>query len=290
MSTLSACIQFICGCFIALLFSSCTSNSFFANSIRPTNNVQGTIELSDGLSPEGVLVWFKVFNLNTQCDENGKFSLGIPNSANQSGGGLDGIYTVYFYMANYRIDSIRVVLASGQIKLGNLDNDQNGEIDRTILLANILQVEARVGKPVLTIPQDRKQTINFTLTAPQENVKVSITTSRPLRRGVPPSLHGYIRDRSKNICIPVFNRDQPSTTSFLEVGVNKVEISPMEILLETGILQVGDFQVLPALTIEQDGIPQGLLQALKDAVGPDACDAAFQIPIAVRHNTFSVRQ
>jgi len=34
--------------------------------------------------------------------------------------------------------------------------------------------------------------------------------------------------------------------------------------------------------------PQGLLQALKDAVGPDACDAAFQIPIAVRHNTFSI--
>lgn len=290
MSTIATFARLALAGILSFSAFNCTSNSLYSDDVQAINKIRGIVELNDGADVEGVFVWFKIFNISTQCDENGEFDLKIPNPANQSGGGLDGIYQIYFYMANYRIDSVGVILDKGQIKLAGADSDKDGMLDSPILLDNILRIEAQIGNPLVLIPQRDKQTVGFKLSAPTGRVNVILTRSNPISQGDPQFLSGVIGDKNKNLCVEIFRRGRQQGNSNLEVGASWVDIYPMEILAATGDLQVGDFEVRPAITVEQAGLPAGLLLALKDAAGADACDAAFEMPMAVWNNTFSVRR
>ena len=84
-----------------LLGVKCTENPFDNEDKILANSIMGKVELSDQQSPDNVHVWFKAFNISTRTDENGNFELKLPTETKQSGGGLDGIYSLYFYVANY---------------------------------------------------------------------------------------------------------------------------------------------------------------------------------------------
>lgn len=127
---------------------SCTENPF-AN--KDDNQIvkeklSGEINLADGVTPDGIFVWLNEFNLSTYTDEKGEFSITLPLPENQAGGnGFDGIFTLYFFMGNYKADSVAIELSQGKI-LENQDNITNdGALKNTIDLYPMLTLQGVIG-------------------------------------------------------------------------------------------------------------------------------------------------
>ena len=97
-------MKIICSTALFLLFiilNNCTESPIEENIDISNHTLRGKVELSDGLQPDGVFVWFKVLNMSTRTGDDGSFELNLPPASKQPGNGLDGIFNLYFYMSNY---------------------------------------------------------------------------------------------------------------------------------------------------------------------------------------------
>ncbi len=125
---------------IVSLFN-CTSNPIDNDEVSTRNQqIKGTIALSDNASPNEVYVWLSGVEVGTFTDVDGKFDLILPTSNAQSGGGISGHFYLYFYMANYRLDSVSVAIRKGVVQTGQGDINDNGELEETIRLQKLLNV------------------------------------------------------------------------------------------------------------------------------------------------------
>jgi len=123
----------------------CTENPFANNDNNKIEKekLTGSVNLVDGATPDGIFVWLEEFNLTTFTDEKGTFSIPIPLPENQAGGtGFDGIFTIYFFMGNYNVDSIDIEFSQGEI-LEEQDNiTSKGVFKNSIDLHPILNLRS----------------------------------------------------------------------------------------------------------------------------------------------------
>ena len=75
-------------------------------------------------------------------------------------------FSLYFYVANYRLDSIRVVLRDGYVEYGQDDLKENGELRQTQWLIKFLDIHTVIEPE--EIPNDYQGTFRITLTLQAE--------------------------------------------------------------------------------------------------------------------------
>ena len=130
---------------VSISFSTCTKNPFSNDDDNKLGKekISGTVLLNDEVSRDGIFVWLETFNLSTYTNEEGEFSITVPLPENQAGGtGFDGEFTLYFFMGNYKADSVDVEFTQGKF-LEDQDNISNsGILKNDINLMPILTIRS----------------------------------------------------------------------------------------------------------------------------------------------------
>ncbi|MBD3225561.1 MAG: hypothetical protein GF313_12600 [Caldithrix sp.] len=248
----------------ALLISACTENFLFNDDEVESgvnNDLSGRIILSDESSRDSVAVWLEGFNKLTWTNDKGNFALKIPDPTNQPGNGLNGIYNLYFFLANFELSSVSVLIRDGELQRGFGEVNQSGELITPQYLQKMITIKTTVTPN--TIENTYKDPIYFTVTLQNvvDSVKVS-TYKRP--------------DTGGTSCIVIKKRGEPLSQAILLRGTNTL-IRDELITEETewrmayqftsGFFEKGEYEILPYIIVEhKNTIPQELISTLGDDV------------------------
>lgn len=269
----------VAGVFLVGL-SGCVENPFGEDKISPgSGQVSGSVQLHDGSSPEGIYVWLESFDMGTYTDENGRFQVTLPPPASQgTPGGVSGPFDLYFYLANYRLASSRVVVRNGTFAYGQGDVSKDGELIEPKILMRFLKISTQVTPPV--IDTDSDSTVHVKI-----YVKITLQATIDTVTVVFPRL-------LEDLVGSVFSRKLDSdevfilTTNSVGYVTNSAELigrSPynrtMVFELRPGAFSQGDYEVIPYLLVKHEIIPQRLLESLGSNVeelSPDYLKIPFR--------------
>ena len=277
-------LNFIISFFVLI---SCSENPFFKNENVSNNSISGKVELSDQLSPDSIFVWFRVLNIGTRTDENGDFRLEIPSPNLQPGKGLDGLYAVHFYAANYVLDSLEIAMSNGSIQISSTEVNDKGELKKHVKLQKLVDITLSIEPPSIT--QDFQDTVitSLSLKAFKEDVTVYCNRSTKTFKRDPLFLAGILVDSTNKFVKYVRREDRGLTTVVYNVGTSPVAVYDLILKLEPGALSPGEYRIIPYFDIRQYNLPEGLIECLGDDVLTYS-PAHLRLPIKINGNSFQV--
>ncbi|HDL17527.1 MAG TPA: hypothetical protein ENH29_00565 [Bacteroidetes bacterium] len=273
---------------IGILFGismSCTENPFKSADKILNNSISGKVALNTDAGPKGVYVWFKALNVNAWADESGSFTLNIPPPAQQPGGGIDGIFKLYFYCANYQLQSVQIALFNGNVQYSKQDLNNKGELKATVRLRESLHIITTYG------PRDSTETgtVNllayFTLQAKFGPSTVTGNISLAEFQGDPEYLTGFLVDPNGNFVKVLQPENRGRRTSNIEIDVVATTLEPVMVSVKPGF--PGTYQVIPYLIINRKNLPAGLLQSMGAHVLEPTAEF-LKIPLKIENNKFKI--
>jgi len=238
----------------------CSENPFFKDDeISATGSeISGRVQLDDQSSPEGVLVWFEGFNLSTFADSQGDFKLTLPPVSSQTGGGVSGLYHIYFYMANYGIDSCQVFTHSGKVTYSKGDINKKGALKSVKTLAKLLRIRTTVTPATIVQNYTGTITINVELIGVSSLVDVQFNKkigSNDLMGG------GFLKKLNDQTVSYI---DLTSLQLVTETVSHRTLSLYHE--LKPATMSVGDYEIIPFVIIKQSHIPEEIFELLGDNV------------------------
>ena len=170
---------------ILLTLISCTENPFGGEKKMVNRTISGRVKLDKvDFYPSGyhngVLVWSEGLGLQATTDIDGSFELTLPASSESSSGAItDGDYTLQFFIGNYKLSSVTITFAAGQVVNDEKVINLEGELRRDVTLTRLAGVHTNVYPPIITsgfdsdiitkvqITPDKTDTVSYThLTLP----------------------------------------------------------------------------------------------------------------------------
>jgi len=270
-------LSFFLFCFPFVFLFFCTSNPLENDEVSTSGKIiKGKISLSDNTSPENVYVWLDAFNIGTFTDADGEFVLTISKSSAQSDDGVSGHFYLYFYVANYSVDSASVALRKGVVQTGQGDINEDGEVNKPIELKKLLNVS-------ITSKPSSYPYFTEILSVIHEMCDLYTGYEEPLTVLVELSAHRnpiYIKcpDTSTGPVSIIFLKNIDTESQFTKMLVDSATVlnSPLvfhEITkiskdwiagfkLEPDMLPKGKYQIIPYFFVQQDAIPDQLLNSL----------------------------
>jgi hypothetical protein len=245
------------------IFSGCTDSPFDAGIAPETRSITGRVVLSDFADEkEGVYVWLEGVNIGTRTDRAGTFRLELPRELSQTGAdGLNGVYRLYFYVANYAVSHVNVVVKRGLFAYGQADVTRAGQLKDPVNLLKILTIKTIVDPPWVPQSYDGPIDVQVTLRAPLDSVTVIFPKS------VGGLLGGmFFRNFETGdiyIDIPDVGADTRET-----VVVGPEPKSRRQIFQLNGtnfrdlFLPAGEYQVIPFFFVQQEKLPPELVDSL----------------------------
>ncbi len=114
----------------SFFFSGCTENILDNQSISSSGNkITGTVKLNQRENAEGVYVWLEGLNIGQKTDENGEFKIEIPPFILQGyQTGLTGVFNLYYYSANFNLESTKLFFRNGSLASHQDVISENGEL------------------------------------------------------------------------------------------------------------------------------------------------------------------
>lgn len=251
---------------ICLLFIiSCTENPFFEDKIEVQENriVRGKVNLGIGIIPSGVYIWLEGFNLSDWTYEDGNFMIELPPSETQPGNGLNGIYRLYVYTANYQYKQYDLLLLNGEFEYNTSILDADGNFKYTIVITKILNIRTII-EPT-KIMSTNKDPINFTIRL--ESLVDSVIVRTHFNIWNTPSSLVFLKNDSP-ISEAILIQGSPAT--LLTVIIKDVVLWPTSFVFSSGFFNEGVYLVRPYLQLIQEGLPDELLLSIdKDIFNVD---------------------
>lgn len=238
---------------------SCTSNPFFDDKVEITQHlsVEGTVLLSDNIIPDQIYVWMEGIGLSTATDQQGRFKIELPSPKLQPGGGLNGIYNIYYFLGNYQLASSSTLLLNGQFELGNGAINSEGKIGKTIVLQKLLDIHTEVSPA--NIESNYKDSLVIKILLNNRVDSVRVLTYK----------HMFFGNTS---CVIIKPTGQPDSTAILlrgtptilaeEVIKNYTEWM-MIYKFSPFFFEAGQYDFIPYLEIVQN-LPDQLLKSLNN--------------------------
>jgi hypothetical protein len=250
------------------VYLGCTDNPFFKDTDFLSDKliIKGMVELDHSDDPGGVYVWLEGLNVSTYTKSDGHFDLHLTSPATLPGGATawNGEFKIYYYLVNYKYEFSSVLIRNGKVEYGKLDVDNKGSINKRIVLTKLLGINTIISPYSTKTNTIFSQKVDLSLTIFGESV--NIKTYVPLD------------DRSG--CV-IFKRLDAELTLSKFVLANKnllrtIEISASDVWNmqlggtdEMGVkdmdpvpIETGLYEVLPFLIIEQDELPEELLESI----------------------------
>lgn len=265
-------------------FCSCTSNPFGGDKISDGKlSINGTVRLADQTNAKDILIWMSGFKTAVFSNANGEFTLNLPPKAAQSGsGGVSGIFTVYFYMANYFLDSAQVVVQNGEFVYSRGDLNKDGRIIATKSLRRFLEINT------VAAPATVGQSFNFRIgvTTTLRALADSCTVIFPGSVG---DLLGAIFFRNVTTGEVIVFQSVPGADTRDIAIIGRV---PTERLLVFTLGQTalprGQYEIIPQILVRHQALPSGLLASIGSNV--EAIDPNYlKIPFRRTNGVFEVQ-
>lgn len=172
------CAKIVVSCFLLMFILNCTENPFFKDDPIQGNSIEGRVTLSDGESPDNVFIWMEDWNVGTFTNSEGKFKLTLSGSG-QSGMG-NGYSKLYLYVNNYYTDSAKVLFANGNLRYGEGDVNDNGELKSTRKLEKYLEIAIDVEPAVISTNYEGDIKFTTTLKSYPDSTRICTKFSNPL--------------------------------------------------------------------------------------------------------------
>ena len=248
--------------FITLI--SCTENPFGGEKKMANRTISGHVKLDKvDFYPRGyhngVLVWSEGLGLQTTTDIDGSFELTLPASSESSSGAItDGDYTLQFFIGNYKLSSVTITFAAGQVVNDEKVINLEGELRRDITLTRLAGVHTSVYPPIITSGFDSDVITKVHITPDKTDIHFhlrklvtrdfSIYTGLLIREADSKKL-AYTVDIDTASSMKEYI-DRPSQT--LDFVFNYTDVN----------LPSGIYEVIPYLVLDRDDIPETILKTL----------------------------
>lgn len=261
---------------ISVTYLACTDNPFFKDSDFWSDqlSIKGTVQLIGVDSTRviedksGVYVWLEGLDVSTYTRVDGRFNLQLSSPETLPGGATawNGIYRLYYYLANYQYEYSNILIRNGKVEYGQSDVDNKGNIKKIIELTELLNIRTTIS-PCSTVSNTIfKQKVDLFLTT--KNKPVRIKTFIPLnetsgcvifkRVDAPSALSVFVLANNNSFgSIDI----QGSTVWSMQLGgTNDMGIQNMDpIYIESGV-----YEVVPYCLIDQEGLPEELLYSISE--------------------------
>jgi len=265
---------FLCVLFIGLVFSyqlSCTKSPFEADIKPEARIIKGKIDLVSTFPDDNIFVWLEGFDLSTRTDESGFFSIEIPRELSESTSSLNGIFKLYFYVANYEINTASIIVRNGLFLYGEGDLTDQGSLTHTIPMHKILDIFTLVDPQWVPNWYEGPIDVQVTLQATFD----SVTVIYPKSIG---GLLGAVLLRNMETQEIFVDIPDPgaSTKAYDVIGTEPESRRMIFQLNGTNFrelfLPLGAYEVIPYFLIEQDNLPQELINTIAvdaEVIGKD---------------------
>ncbi len=236
----------------------------------PNQSVSGQVRFDNNISPEGIYVWFQGFNLGTRTDQEGRFRFVLPPAVTQgAAGGTTGAFNIYYYVANFTLDSSTVAVVDGSFLYSQGELGSTGELNVTKILKQLLKIEtsvqpASVFRESITVTEGKTDfimSVEVALSAVRDSVIVS-----------------FPRDVGEVQGPLIFRNMETGEFKVLQSTVAGVVTSTRDTIdqvptirtyalpLFPDDLQSGEYEIIPYLFLEEIPLPAGLLESLSEDV------------------------
>jgi len=239
---------------LGIIFS-CTTNPFSKDedNIQNTQMVHGNVILNDNSTPDSIYVWLESFDIGTFTDSNGNFKLMLPAIQEQSGGGVTGIFKLYFYVVNYRIQYVETTIRNGVFVFGESGLGDDGRLKENVKLVKLLEITASVSPA--TIPADFKDSLYVTVTLKPYESTVSVsayTNNNNIINGV------FIRNQYKKN--KLFGSYMMSGSQIMTHSISSIAlVSTSSYKYNVCEFPKGDYELIPFILVNQNDIPVELI-------------------------------
>ena len=249
---------------ILLTLISCTENPFGGEKKMANRTISGRVKLDKvDFYPSGyhngVLVWSEGLGLQATTDIDGSFELTLPASSESSSGAItDGDYTLQFFIGNYKLSSVTITFAAGQVVNDEKVINLEGELRRDVTLTRLAGVHTNVYPPIITSGFDSDVITKVQITPDKTDIyfhlrklvtrDFSIYTGLLIREADSKKL-AYTVDIDTASSMKEYI-DRPSQT--LDFVFNYTDVN----------LPSGIYEVIPYLVLDRDDIPETILKTL----------------------------
>ncbi len=242
-------------------FSACTSNPVGENEIGAGNReISGRVQLDLNNQPESVYVWLEGFDFGAFTNADGEFSLTLPAGSIR---GATGVFRLYFYVANYKLDFEEVAIRNGSFIYDEAALNADGELRSAKRLHKFLTIRPQVEPTAVQ-------------TSFNGNIRVSVELQT--RADIADTATVVFPKTTAGFLGPIFFRNVESGQVFvfepLRVETEeKILVGASPVVRSTALeftslnLSAGRYEITPFLKVMHQEIPQGLLESL--GVNPD---------------------
>ena len=249
---------------ILLTLISCTENPFGGEKKMANRTISGRVKLDKvDFYPSGyhngVLVWSEGLGLQATTDIDGSFELTLPASSESSSGAItDGDYTLQFFLGNYKLSSITITFAAGQVVNDEKVINLEGELRRDVTLTRLAGVHTNVYPPIITSGFDSDVITKVQITPDKTDIffhlRKVVTRNFSLYTGL------LIREAdSKKLAYSV----DIDTASIMKEYIDRPSQTLDFVFNYTDInLPSGIYEVIPYLVLDREDVPEPILNTL----------------------------
>jgi hypothetical protein len=259
---------------ISSVYVACTDNPFFEDTEFWSDKlwIRGSIELlkvdekSVVKDKSGVFVWLEGLNVSTTTNSDGQFELQLSSPATLPGGAAawNGAFKLYYYVANYKYEYSTIVIRNGKVEYGQRDVDEKGNIIKIIQLNELLGIRTTISPCSTKTNTIFKQEIDLHFTT--NNETVALETFIPLDET---SGCVIFKRLDATSALSVFVLANKNTLRTIDITSSQVWNMQLGGTNEMGIrdwdpqpIDSGEYEVIPFLVIEQEGLPKELLHSI----------------------------
>ena len=247
-------------------FDGCTSSPLGENQLSlGKRQLKGSVLLSDGVTPSDIYVWLDGFNIGTRTDETGHFNLTLPAPASQSGGGISGAFHIYYYLANYSLDSTLVGINKGEFIFGQNGVSSKGELLSPIRLSRKLKITTTAVPTFISVEE-------LVMGTPR-----LVAVSIKLEAGDDPVTVIFPKQSGDILGPIIFKNTETNEVVFLSSTITGIP-SPDNLTLQNSelvrliavpmspnLMPFGQYEIIPFLYVEDGNVPDELIQSLGDS-------------------------
>jgi hypothetical protein len=273
------------------LYTSCTDNPFFTDKEFWSDKlvVRGNVELNNSSDNSGVYVWLEGLNVSTYTTSDGRFELKLSSPASLSGGASawNGVYKLYYYLANYKYEYSSILIRNGKIEYGNKDVDNSGNIKERIQLTELLRIKTTISACSTRVNYVRGQRIEILFNTYGKTV--NFDTFQPLNPYSGSIIFKNIDSPYIHSIFVLANLNEFKTIKLSDSVVWNMRLGGGEEWeIEPIPAESGDYEIVPFVLIEQEGLPEELLLSLSEYYNVFSSEY-LKIPFKWEADTFIVK-
>ena len=254
--------------FISFILFSCTENPFGGDKKIADKTISGYVKLDEvEYYPKGfhggVFVWSEGLGLQTKTDIDGSFEFVLPASNDPNNGAIvNGDYTIYFFLGNYKISTVTITFAGGQVVNDDRVINLEGKLRRDVSMTRELGVHTIVSPEI--IPTDFDSSIKIMVTVTPDRTDLYCNLRKVENRSGTTYTGVLIKNIVTKELIYTVDIDSASIMrEYMDRPMQKIEIDFDYIGLN---LPKGTYEIIPYLVLDRKDIPNHLFQAIGNEV------------------------